>query len=111
MKREPEALFNDITQFIDNSHEALKEGAIMRLQGLDDQIRSLCEEVMQLSEAERMQYADRLKALLDELQQLGDTMTELRDKLAGDIRSLSSHQKANIAYRIVETSDKKKENN
>lgn len=106
MKREPDALFNDIAQFIDRSSALLKEGALMELAGLDDQIRTLCEEVLSLSEEQRVQYADRLQTLLVGLQALGNDMVQMRDKMAQDIRGLSSHQKANVAYRTAETSDR-----
>jgi hypothetical protein len=107
--RDPEALFSEISRFIDESNAALKEGAFVQMAGFDDQVRTLCEQVLLLSEQQRVEYADKLQQLLAALQTLGETMVAMRDEIGSELNALSSHKKANVAYSKVENSDKKKQ--
>ncbi len=100
-----EKLFNDISQFITQSRELLEQGAIMELAGLDEQVRVLCDAVLQLSQSERLQYAERLQEMLTGLKLLGDEMVTSRDKIAEEIRGVSNFKKASVAYRTVNASD------
>jgi len=100
-----EKLFDDIAQFIAESRDILESGAIMELNGLDEQVRSLCDAVLQLSQNERITYADRLQQLLGDLKALGDAMVTQRDELAEEMRGVPQHKKAHKAYRIVDASD------
>jgi hypothetical protein len=77
-----EKLFNDIASFIDQSRSLLQQGALAELAGLDEQVRILCDAVLQLSQDERVRYADKLQELLGGLKSLGDEMVASRDKLA-----------------------------
>jgi len=100
-----QTLFDGIMQFIAESRELLESGAVMELAGLDDQVRSLCDAVLQLSQEERVLYADRLQHVLADLQILGEAMVTQRDLVAEEIRSISHHKKAASAYRVAEASD------
>jgi len=108
-KRKPEDMFGDVARFIDESNALIGRGEFAQLAGLDDMVRTLCEEVLTLSPDQRVQYADRMQELMTALQQLGESMTQMRDEVSKDINALSSHQKANVAYRVAEASDKKKQ--
>lgn len=103
----PDRLFDEIAGFIDESRKLLAQGAMMELAGMDDQVKKLCEEVTQLSKDDREKYAGRMQELLKGLQALGEEMTSKRDELAKDMRSLTDHQKANVAYRTAEGGRKK----
>ncbi len=103
--RTTEALFNDISKFISDSRELLKRGAVMELSGLDDNVKELCEEVMRLSQDDRLQHADRLQELFAELKLLGEELSSQRDSLADDIRGASDHKKATAAYRSAPAGD------
>ena len=100
-----EALFNGIALFIEESRARIAADNILELSGLDAHVQMLCEEVLLLSQDERLKYADRLQKLLGDLKELGDILVEKRDLVAGEIRSVPQHKKANTAYRIVEASD------
>lgn len=100
-----EQLFDEIERFIEESHAILESGAMMELAGLDDQVRSLCDAVLQLSQGERVTYADRLQKLLGDLKSLGDAMVVQRDQLADELRNVSQQKKAHKAYRVVDASD------
>ena len=58
-------------------------------------MRGLCEAVLQLSQDERIIYADRLQILLGGLKELGESIVVQRDKLA----DLPPFKKADSAYR------------
>lgn len=100
-----DSLFREIEHFISESRKLLQSGDYLEMSGLDDQVRSLCETVLLLSQEERIAYADRLQKLLADLKALGDAMVVQRDQLADEIRSVSHHKKASKAYKIVDASD------
>ena len=102
--RTTEVLFSDISKFISDSRDLLKRGAIMELSGLDDNVKNLCEEVMRLSQDDRLQHADHLQKLFSELKSLGEELASQRDSLADDIRGASDHKKASAAYRSAPAS-------
>jgi hypothetical protein len=100
-----EALFDGIAQFIAESRALLDANKMLELSGLDDHVQSLCDAVLQLSQEDRLKYADRLQFLLGDLKALGDNMVEKREVLAEEMRHVSHHKKASTAYRVVEASD------
>lgn len=108
----PEKMFEGISRFIDDSRNLLKEGAVMELSGLDEQVRGLCEQMLELSQDDRIMYADKLQKLLGELKKLGEELVVHRDAMVKEIQHISEHRKANVAYRTADASDdfgKKKE--
>ena len=105
-----EELFAAIAQFIAESRVLLESDALIELAGLDVQVQTLCEAVLELSQDERVAYADRLQELLAGLHDLGEEMVARREGLAEEMRGVSKHKKANSAYRTVDASvEKKKE--
>lgn len=105
MSAPAEKLFDDIAQFISDSRSLLEQGALMELAGLDDQVRTLCEMVLDLSQDDRLRYADRLQYLLGELKALGETMAAQKEQIAKELSNISSHKKATVAYKVVDASD------
>lgn len=101
----PEALFNKITGFVTESRDLLKSGSMMDLQGLEARIQDLCQLVLGLSQDDRIKYADKLQVLLGDIGKLGEEMSSLRDVMAQEIRSISKHKKANVAYKVTDASD------
>lgn len=101
----PEQLFTDISQFVVESRELLKSGAMMELAGLDQRIAALCEQVLKLSQEDRLHYADKLQKLLAELKALGEEMVAQRDHMAEEIKAISAHKKANVAYKVSDSRD------
>lgn len=101
----PEALFEEIDRFITDSRTLLAAGALIELEGLDERVRLLCANVLELSQDERLRHSDRLQQLLWNLGDLGETMAQYRDAMVDEVRHLSNHQKANVAYRTVENID------
>ena len=101
-----EELFTEISDFIEKNHTLLRSGAFIELAGFDNYVRELCESLVMLSQEERVQHAQRLQQLLYSLSELEETMMQYRDALSHEIRGLNEHQKANVAYRTVESIDK-----
>jgi hypothetical protein len=100
-----EVLFADIAQFVSDSQSLLEQGAILELAGLDENVRMLCEQVLELSQDERIQYADHLQTLMADLQKLGEMLVAHRDSMGDDIRGLPQHRKASTAYRTADATD------
>ncbi len=101
----PEKLFEDISTFITQSRELLEKGAVMELEGLDGEVKRLCEATLNLSKEQRAQYADKLQELLRSLTELGNELTQQRDQLASEIRGLTDYRKAHVAYSNADATD------
>lgn len=100
-----EQLFAEIGQFITDSRTLLDSGAMMEMQGLDDQVRTLCERIFQLSPEDRIAAAEPMHKLLNDLKEFGEDLVAQRERFADDIRSLSHQKKAAHAYKVVDASD------
>ena len=105
MSANPEKLFKEIERFVADSRGLLGEGAVMELAGLDERVRLLCEQVLMLSGEERARYANLLDGLLNELKTLGEDLKTQQDAVANEIRYLSSHKKASVAYKTADATD------
>jgi gas vesicle protein len=97
----PEQLLEEISQFVSDSRDVLKQGAMMELSGLENRVLLMCEQIAVLSQEERDQYADRLRQLMGDLTALSEEIMEQRDKLTDEIRNLPSHHKAHKAYQTT----------
>lgn len=95
-------LFEDVAKFVEDSRILISNGAAVELDGLDKQVQNLCAKVLELSPEERKKYADLLHELLGELKILGDDLLIKKETLAHEIRYLSSHKKASIAYKTAD---------
>jgi hypothetical protein len=75
---------------------------MVEMAGLDKQVQKLCAQVMELSEEDKIKYAGSLQWLLNELNVLGKELTIKREAIANEIRYLSSHKKASVAYKTAD---------
>jgi|GEM_PF-1725646 len=98
-------LFENIAKFMANNRSLLSKGAEVEIAGLDLQIQQLCAQVLELSAEESAKYADLLQTLFDDLTELGKDLEAGREALAHEIRYLSSHKKANVAYKTADATD------
>jgi hypothetical protein len=101
----PEALLTKISGFVSESRELLKSDSMMDMQGLEARVQDLCQLVLSLSQDDRVKYADKLQVLLGDIGKLGEEMASLRDAMADEIRSLSKHKKATVAYKVADATD------
>ncbi len=101
----PEALLARITQFVTESRELVRTGAVLEIDGLESRIDELCSMVLSFSQEERLHYADKLQYLLTDISKLGEEMMVLRDAMGDEIRALSSTKKATMAYKIADSRD------
>ncbi|MEK6745896.1 MAG: hypothetical protein AABY33_02545 [Pseudomonadota bacterium] len=95
-------LFEDVEKFVKDSRNLIANGSAVEMAGLDRQVQSLCSHILGLSQDDRIKYADLLQNLLAELQSLSIDLTTQREALAHEIRYLSSHKKANVAYKTAD---------
>lgn len=100
-------LFKHIETFVVDSRILLGQGASVELAGLDEKVQVLCNQVLQLSQDDRVEYAELLQKLLEELTLLGEDMLKQKDAIANEIRYLSSHKKASVAYKVADATDGK----
>ena len=95
---DPEKLFEEISQYVNESRALLQEGAMRELAGLEDRVLMLCEEVVQLSQDDRLRYSERLQQLMADLSALGEEIAVQRDAVAEELHNLPQHKKAHAAY-------------
>ena len=95
-------LLLDIQKFMDDSKSVLASGNNIDLAGLDNQIKNLCAMVDSLSSSEREKYEQPLNELLSQLTILGNDLTVQKEALEHEMRYLSSHKKANVAYKTAD---------
>jgi hypothetical protein len=96
-------LFENVAKFVQDSKTLIAKGAMVEMAGLDKQVHSLCEQILQLSQEDRLKYADMLQDLLTQLKILGEDLVRQREALAHEIRYLSSHKKASVAYKTADS--------
>ena len=101
MKDQKEIIQN-IAKFVEDNRELLEKGHNVEMAGLDKQVANLCESVLKLSDEERLEYADSFQELLHELTKLGEDLNNRKDAIANEIRYLSSHKKASVAYKVAD---------
>jgi Na+/phosphate symporter len=98
-----ETLFSAISEYIANSNALLEKGALLELKGLDDSVQLMCDTLVAMSQDQRVQYADKLQQLQEDLNKLGQTIVTMRDKLGSEILGTGEHKRASVAYRKGET--------
>ena len=104
-----EVLFDCVAKFVSDGNAALEAGGVPHLEDLDGHVKSLCETVLRLSQDQRLKYADRLQQLLLDLKALGDAMVARQELLADEVRYVSAHKKASVAYTTMDIKTDNKE--
>lgn len=99
---EHQELFENISKFVSDSRTLFSSEAGVEMGGLDTQVQNLCSQILLLPENERGQYADLLQKLFAELTMLGDELLKKKELLLHEIRYLSSHKQASVAYKIAD---------
>ena len=102
-KVDVEALLNGLNDYIAQAKEILERGDYLELEGLDDQVKALCDSVMSLQVEESLSFADELDATMKELDGLQALFMESRDQLADDMQGVGKHKQAAMAYKQSET--------
>ena len=101
----PEKILDEVAAFIAESRALIDKGAFLELDGLDEQVKQLCDMVMGLSKEQRMQCADKMEVLVQELNALAAELTVQREAVASEIRGLGEHRKAHVAYSAADATD------
>lgn len=100
-----DALFSDISQYIADCRALLDSGNVVELSGLDDKIRILCEQTMELTPQDKDVYAERLGVLAVELEALSSALHEQKQMVEREIDQVAGSRKASIAYKVADAVD------
>ena len=98
-------LFRDIEEYISQSMEFLAQGQIMELNGLDQQVHRLCQEVVQLSDEERERHAERMQVMVASLSTLAEALQKQKDVIGAELNQSHVARKASIAYKQADSRD------
>lgn len=94
-------LFSDVERVMAEHQSRIERAEDTDLAGLEKQIGTLCEHVASLPMPEQVQHVERLTALLEGLNQLGES---LRQQM-GEVKDLPKHKNANVAYSKADSRD------
>lgn len=94
----PEALFGDITDYVQKANAMLAHGEWVDLAGLDKEVEALCAHVVGLSPEQAREYAPELEYVREQVGLLEQSMRALRDGVKGNIKGTETIERANKAY-------------
>lgn len=97
-------LVSDLGLYIETAKDIVAKGDYVSLNGLDTQVETLCNAILNLSAEEAKTYADDLDRLMMELTVLQRSFIESRDQLRGELDGLTRHKQASMAYKRQEHS-------
>ena len=103
--KKPELMLHDVIEQVAHGQQKLSEGFVIDLSGMEREVEELCKAVLELSVQERENYAAGLEQLYQSLSQFGDDLTRARDEIRKQIQTISSHRKANVAYKTADSRD------
>ena len=98
-------LVAEISVYIAKAKEALSQGILVDLAGLDSQIQLLCEEIVRMPVGESTPFREVLMALSDELGELRDSLETARSDVQDQLQALNARQKAAHAYKNTEVAE------
>ena len=98
-------LVAEISVYIAKAKDALSQGILVDLAGLDNQIQLLCDEVVNMPVGESTPFREVLMALSDELGQLRDGLETARSDVQDQLQALNARQKAAHAYKSTEVAE------
>lgn len=94
----PEDLFGDIMQYVEQAHAIMARGEWVELYGLDARVETLCHVIAQMSEAQAKEYAPELEYVRKQIIQLGTQMEVLYKNLGAELKETNNYARANRAY-------------
>lgn len=102
-RQDVKELFDGIRAYVAQAKEICAKGDYLELEGLDDQVKTLCEGVMHMPVEDSMTIKDDLQTMMAELDELQTLFEKSKDKLAHDMRGVEKHKQASLAYKQSET--------
>ena len=96
-------------EFIAHSRSELKDGKVVVLEGLQLDIKKICEDISALPQDEMAKYSSILGELAEQLKTLEKELREQRMQVQQDIFGLNRKQKALQSYQTVSHSHKKED--
>ena len=95
--------------FLKNSTHELKEGRLVSLDAFQEQVRSICEDLVAVQPADKKVYADKLQTLADFLRDFEVDLRARQAEINFDLMNLNAKQKALKSYENANFSAKKTE--
>ena len=96
--RSAQALFDDITAYVDQANALVKSRDTVMLAGLDNAVDALCKRIMAMDILAAKEFAGKLDGLMASIVGLQDNMVALQSEVAATINGLGAQKKANRAY-------------
>lgn len=96
--RSAQALFDDITAYVDGANALVESRDTHMLAGLDDAVEALCARIMALDVMTAKEFAGKLEGLMASITGLQTNMQALQSEVATTINGLGAQKKANRAY-------------
>lgn len=103
--KNPELMLQDVMGQLVHGQQTLEKGFVIDLSGMEREVEELCKAVLALPVQERENYAAGLEKLYRSLADFGDDLTKARDEIRRQIQTISSHRKANVAYKTADSRD------
>ena len=102
---------NQAVKFITRSREELQAGKVVVLEGFQEEVRKLCEDIAALSPQNMLEFAPQLQQLSDDLRIFEQELRSQQTLVQQDIFSLNRKQKALKTYQTVSHSHKENPEN
>lgn len=96
--RTADALFNDITAYVDEANALLAARDTLTLAGLDTAVEALCARIMALDVLSATEYTAKLEGLMASIDHLQHNMIALQNEVTNTLNSLGAQKKASRAY-------------
>lgn len=97
-QQNPQALFEQVREYINDAHEICERGEYIELVGLDDRVQQMCEAIQAMTQEEAKTYEQELESLMQKLDGLQEILVQRRDALGEEVSDTNKHQQAARAY-------------
>ena len=98
----PDMRLNALEEELAACAQALDDGDVRRMDGIDSEVKILCDQVLQMSTGDAGPYIQRLQALSDAFGALGEVMEAQKEMIRDELSDAQARQKAHRAYGMRE---------
>ncbi len=91
-------LFEEVENYIRDAMEILDKEEYLKLEGLDQKVAAICNEVMSLPQEATREYLGRMDTMVTQLDLLKKVMEEHKAKIADQLNSVDANRRAHQAY-------------
>lgn len=95
-------LVDELKDYIETARGYVEKGDFVKLEGLDVQVRDMCDVIAHLTVDEARQFRDELDQIMIELDALQQSFVASRDALGQGLSEVGKHKQASMAYKQSE---------